>query len=153
MSIFFDLLVSLSFSIHSFCDFKSYDEINSTTYKVFKDKTRKAILLAMSIINYVCLAVLIVFAFVEIGSQIDLDTAARRISIIQILANILVYVSVIPISYFKRKKIVRSLVREFEISKNEPYTDDELYEYLRGHIVITKKEMSRMLRAIQKDPG
>ena len=54
--------------------------------------------------------------------------------------------------YFKRKKLVRSLVREFEHSKTEPYTDDELYEYLREHIVLTKKEMSRMLRTIQKDP-
>ena len=152
MSIFFDLLISLSFSIHSFCDFKSYDEINSATYKVFKDKTRKAILLTMSIINYVCLAVLIVFAFVEIGSQIDLDTAARRISIIQILANILVYISVIPISYFKRKKIVRKLVREFERSCTETYTDNELYGYIREHIIINEKEFARMMKAIKNFP-
>ena len=135
-----------------FLPLRSYDEINSATYKVFKDKTRKAILLTMSIINYVCLAVLIVFAFVEIGSQIDLDTAARRISIIQILANILVYVSVIPISYFKRKKIVRKLVREFERSRTETYTDNELYGYIREHIIITEKEFARMMKAIKNFP-
>ena len=106
----------------------------------------------MSIINYVCLAVLIVFAFVEIGSQINLDTVARRISIIQILANILVYISVIPISYFKRKKIVRKLVREFEHSRTETYTDNELYKYIREHIIITEKELARMMKAIKNFP-
>ena len=52
----------------------------------------------------------------------------------------------------KRKKIVRELAREFERSKNEPYTDDELYEYVREHIVISEKEMAKMLRAAKEKP-
>jgi len=153
MGILFELLTSLAFSIYAFRDYKSYeDEINSAAFNVFNEKTRKTILLAISFLNYAFLAVICVMACIEIGSQIDLSDAARDVTIAQIVSNILIYTVFIPLLYFKRKKLVRSLVREFEKSKNEPYTDDELYEYLRGHIVITKKEMTRMLRAIQKDP-
>jgi hypothetical protein len=153
MGIFLELLTSLAFSIHAFRDYKSYeDEINSAAFNVFNEKTRKTILLAISFLNYAFLAVICVMACIEIGSQIDLSDAARDVTIAQIVSNILIYTVFIPLLYFKRKKLVRSLVREFERSKNEPYTDDELYEYVREHIVITKKEMSRMLRAIQKDP-
>ena len=153
MSILFELLTSLAFSIYAFRDYKSYeDEINSAAFNVFNEKTRKTILLAISFLNYAFLAVICVMACIEIGSQIDLSDAARDVTIAQIVSNILIYTVFIPLLYFKRKKLVRSLVREFEKSKNEPYTDDELYEYLRGHIVITKKEMTRMLRTIRKDP-
>ena len=153
MGIFLELLTSLAFSIHAFRDYKSYeDEINSAAFNVFNEKTRKTIHLAISFLNYAFLAVICVMACIEIGSQIDLSDAARDVTIAQIVSNILIYTVFIPLLYFKRKKIVRSLVREFEKSKNVPYTDDELYEYLREHIVLTKKEMSRMLRAIQKDP-
>lgn len=150
MTLFFDLLISLAFSVHSSFDLRSYNDINRSTYNVFNEKTRKAILLAMSILNYTFLAVLGVMAVVEIGSQIDFDGIARSISIIQILANIMVYVSVIPISYFKRKMIVRELCREFEY--NHTYTFNELYEYVREHIVITEKELTRMLRSIKSMP-
>lgn len=153
MDILFELLTSLAFSIYAFRDYKSYeDEINSAAFNVFNEKTRKTILLAISFLNYAFLAVICVMACIEIGSQIDLSDAAREVTIAQIVSNILIYTVFIPLLYFKRKKLVRSLVREFEKSKNESYTDDELYEYLREHIVLTKKEMSRMLRAIWKDP-
>lgn len=153
MGIFLELLTSLAFSIHAFRDYKSYeDEINSAAFNVFNEKTRKTIHLAISFLNYAFLAVICVMACIEIGSQIDLSDAARDVTIAQIVSNILIYTVFIPLLYFKRKKLVRSLVREFERSKNEPYTDDELYEYVREHIVITKKEMARMLRTIQKDP-
>ncbi|MBR4033269.1 MAG: hypothetical protein IKJ04_00535 [Clostridia bacterium] len=153
MGILFELLTSLAFSIYAFRDYKSYeDEINSAAFNVFNEKTRKTILLAISFLNYAFLAVICVMACIEIGSQIDLSDAAREVTIAQIVSNILIYTVFIPLLYSKRKKLVRSLVREFEKSKNEPYTDDELYEYLREHIVITKKEMSRMLRTIWKDP-
>ncbi len=153
MGILFELLTSLAFSIYAFRDYKSYgDEINSAAFNVFNEKTRKTILWAISFLNYAFLAVICVMACIEIGLQIDLSDAARDVTIAQIVSNILIYTVFMPLLYFKRKKLVRSLVREFEHSKTEPYTDDELYEYLREHIVLTKKEMSRMLRTIQKDP-
>ena len=153
MCILFELLTSLAFSIYAFRDYKSYgDEINSAAFNVFNEKTRKTILWAISFLNYAFLAVICVMACIEIGLQIDLSDAAREVTIAQIVSNILIYTVFMLLLYFKRKKLVRSLVREFEHSKTEPYTDDELYEYLREHIVLTKKEMSRMLRTIQKDP-
>ncbi len=153
MGILFELLTSLAFSIHAFRDYRSYeDEINSAAFNVFNEKTRKAILLAISFLNYAFLAVLCVMAGIEIGSQIDLSDAARDVTLAQILSNILIYTAVMPLLYFKRKKLVRELVREFERSRTETYTDDELYEYVREHIVITKKEMTRMLKAIKNKP-
>ena len=106
----------------------------------------------MSIINCAFLAVIIVMALAEIGSQIDLDEAANTVVKIQLLVIILVHVTVALIAGSKRKKIVRELVREFEHGKTEPYTDDELYEHVREHIVITKKEMAKMLRSIKNNP-
>ena len=52
----------------------------------------------------------------------------------------------------KRKKIVRELVREFERSRTETYTDDELYEHVREHIVISEKEFSKMMKEIKNKP-
>lgn len=152
MGLLFEILISLSFSIHSYSDYKSFDKINSITYNVFKDNTRKTLLLIMSILNYTFLAALIALAIAEIGSQADFDNLARSIAIIQLIINILVYVSVIPISYFKRKKLVREFVREFERSATKTYTDDELYEYVREHIVITEKELAKMLCSIKSKP-
>ncbi len=153
MGILFELLTSLAFSIHAFRDYKSYeDEINSAAFNVFNEKTRKTILLAISFLNYAFLAVICVMACIEIGSQIDLSDAARDVTLAQIRSNILIYTVVMPLLYFKRKKIVRELVREFEHGRTETYSDAELYAYVREHIVITKKEMSRMLRTIRKDP-
>jgi hypothetical protein len=152
MGLLFEILISLSFSIHSYSDYKSFDKINSITYNVFKDNTRKTLLLIMSILNYTFLAALIALAIAEIGSQSDFDNPARSIAIIQLIINILVYISVIPISYFKRSNIVRELIREFEHNRQTNYTYDELYEYISNHIVVTKKELSKMLRSIKSKP-
>ena len=151
MGLFFDLLISISFSLYSLSETRSIDKVNSVTYNVFKDKTRKTLVLAMSMLNYAFLAVLCVLACVEIGSQIDLDELARSFLKIQVLINLLFHAIIIPISYFKRKKIVRELVREFERSERESYSDDELYKYVREHIVITKKELTKMVRAIKRN--
>lgn len=152
MGIFFELLVSLSFSIHAFRDYKAYDEINSAAFNVFDEKTRKAILLAISFLNYAFLAVLCVMAWIEIGSQIDLSDAARDVTLVQIISNILIYTVVMPLLYFKRKKIVRKLAREFERSERESYSDAELYAYVREHIVISEKELARIMKAIKSKP-
>lgn len=151
MGILFELLVSLSFSLNAFKDYRSYeDEINSASFNVFNEKTRKTILLAISFLNYAFLAVLCVMAWIEIGSQIDLSDAARDVTLAQILSNILIYSVFMPLLYFKRKKIIRELVREFERSERESYSDEALYEYVREHIIVTKKELTRMLKAIKR---
>ena len=153
MGILLELLTSLTFSIYAFRDYRVYeDDINSAAFNVFSEKNRKAILLAISVLNYAFLAVICVMACIEIGSQIDLSDAAREVTIAQILSNILIYTVIMPLLYFKRKKIVRELVREFERSRTEPYTDDELYEHVREHIVISEKEFSKMMRAIKSKP-
>lgn len=153
MGILLELLTSLTFSIYAFRDYRAYeDDINSAAFNVFSEKNRKAILLAISVLNYAFLAVICVMACIEIGSQIDLSDAAREVTIAQILTNILIYTVIMPLLYFKRKKIVRELVREFERSRTEPYTDDELYEHVREHIVISEKEFSKMMRAIKSKP-
>ena len=153
MGILLELLTSLTFSIYAFRDYRAYeDDINSAAFNVFSEKNRKAILLAISVLNYAFLAVICVMACIEIGSQIDLSDAAREVTIAQILANILIYTVIMPLLYFKRKKIVRELVREFERSRTETYTDDELYEHVREHIVITEKELAKMMKAIKSKP-
>ena len=153
MGILLELLTSLTFSIYAFRDYRAYeDDINSAAFNVFSEKNRKATLLAISVLNYVFLAVICVMACIEIGSQIDLSDVAREVTIAQILTNILIYTVIMPLLYFKRKKLVRELVREFEISRTEPYTDDELYEHVREHIVISKKELAKMLRSIKSNP-
>jgi hypothetical protein len=153
MGILLEFLTSLTFSIYAFRDYRAYeDDINSAAFNVFSEKNRKAILLAISVLNYAFLAVICVMACIEIGSQIDLSDAAREVTIAQILTNILIYTVIMPLLYFKRKKLVRELVREFERSRTEPYTDDELYEHVRKHIVISEKEFSKMLRAIKEKP-
>jgi hypothetical protein len=153
MGIILELLTSLTFSIYAFRDYRAYeDDINSAAFNVFSEKNRKAILLAISVLNYAFLAVICVMACIEIGSQIDLSDAAREVTIAQILTNILIYTVIMPLLYFKRKKIVRELVREFERSRTEPYTDDELYEHVRKHIVISEKELAKMLRSIKSNP-
>lgn len=153
MGILLELLTSLTFSIYAFRDYRAYeDDINSAAFNVFSEKNRKAILLAISVLNYAFLAVICVMACIEIGSQIDLSDAARKVTIAQILTNILIYTVIMPLLYFKRKKIVRELVREFERSRTEPYTDDELYEHVRKHIVISEKELAKMLRSIKSNP-
>ena len=153
MGILLELLTSLTFSIYAFRDYRAYeDDINSAAFNVFSEKNRKAILLAISVLNYAFLAVICVMACIEIGSQIDLSDAAREVTIAQILTNILIYTVIMPLLYFKRKKIVRSLVREFERSRTEPYTDDELYEHVREHIVISEKEFSKMMKEIKSKP-
>ncbi len=153
MGILFELLISLYFSINAFRDYRAYsDEINSAAFNVFNEKTRKAILLAISLLNYAFLAVIFVMACIEIGSQIDLSDAARDVTLVQILSNILIYTVVMPLLYFKRKKLVRELVREFERSRTETYADDELYEYIREHIVISEKELAKMMKKIKSNP-
>lgn len=153
MGILLELLTSLTFSIYAFRDYRAYeDDINSAAFNVFSEKNRKALLLAISVLNYAFLAVICVMACIEIGSQIDLSDAAREVTIAQILTNILIYTVIMPLLYFKRKKIVRELVREFERSRTEPYTDAELYEHVREHIVISKKELEKMLRSIKSNP-
>ncbi|MBO5701081.1 MAG: hypothetical protein J6S71_01455 [Clostridia bacterium] len=155
MGIFFELLISLFFGMYYFLPTRAEalnDQLNRLTYNVFKEKNRKTLLLIMSIINCAFLAVIIVMALAEIGSQIDLDEAANTVVKIQLLVIILVHVTVALIAGSKRKKIVCELVREFERSRTEPYTDDELYEHVREHIVITKKEMAKMLRSIKSNP-
>lgn len=153
MGILLELLTSLTFSIYAFRDYRAYeDDINSAAFNVFSEKNRKATLLAISVLNYVFLAVICVMACIEIGSQIDLSDAAREVTIAQILTNILIYTVIMPLLYFKRKKLVRELVREFERSRTEPYTNDELYEHVREHIVISKKELAKMLRSIKSNP-
>jgi hypothetical protein len=151
MGILLELLTSLTFSIYAFRDYRAYeDDINSAAFNVFSEKNRKAILLAISVLNYAFLAVICVMACIEIGSQIDLSDAAREVTIAQILTNILIYTVIMPLLYFKRKKIVRELVREFERSERESYSDEALYEYVREHIIVTKKELTRMLRTIKR---
>jgi hypothetical protein len=153
MGILLELLTSLTFSIYAFRDYRAYeDDINSAAFNVFSEKNRKAILLAISVLNYAFLAVICVMACIEIGSQIDLSDAAREVTIAQILTNILIYTVIMPLLYFKRKKLVRELVREFERSATKTYTDDELYEYVREHIVITEKELAKMLCSIKSKP-
>ena len=153
MGILLELLTSLTFSIYAFRDYRAYeDDINSAAFNVFSEINRKAILLAISVLNYAFLAVICVMACIEIGSQIDLSDAARKVTIAQILTNILIYTVIMPLLYFKRKKLVRELVREFERSRTEPYTDDELYEHVRKHIVISEKELAKMLRSIKSNP-
>jgi hypothetical protein len=128
------------------------DDLNRLTYNVLKDKTRKTLLTVMRIVNAVFVAIIAVMALVEIGSQIDLDEAADVVVKIQLLVILCVHVTVALIMGSKRKKIVRELVREFERNRTEPYTDDELYEHVRKHIVISEKEFSKMLRAIKEKP-
>jgi hypothetical protein len=153
MGILLELLTSLTFSIYAFRDYRAYeDDINSAAFNVFSEKNRKAILLAISVLNYAFLAVICVMACIEIGSQIDLSDAAREVTIAQILTNILIYTVIMPLLYFKRKKIVRELVREFERNRTLPYTDDELYEHVREHIVISEKEFSKMMKEIKSKP-
>ena len=153
MGILLELLTSLTFSIYAFRDYRAYeDDINSAAFNVFSEKNRKATLLAISVLNYVFLAVICVMACIEIGSQIDLSDVAREVTIAQILTNILIYTVIMPLLYFKRKKLVRELVREFERSRTEPYTNDELYEHVREHIVISKKGLAKMLRSIKSNP-
>jgi hypothetical protein len=153
MGILLELLTSLTFSIYAFRDYRAYeDDINSAAFNVFSEKNRKAILLAISFLNYAFLAVICVMACIEISLQIDLSDAAREVTIAQILTNILIYTVIMPLLYFKRKKIVRELVREFERSRTEPYTDDELYEHVREHIVISEKEFSKMMKEIKSKP-
>ena len=153
MGILLELLTSLTFSIYAFRDYRAYeDDINSAAFNVFSEKNRKAILLAISFLNYAFLAVICVMACIEIGSQIDLSDAAREVTIAQILTNILIYTVIMPLLYFKRKKLVRELVREFERNRTEPYTDDELYEHVRKHIVISEKEFSKMMKEIKSKP-
>ena len=55
-----------------------------------------------------------------------------------------------PLLYFKRKKIVRELVREFERSERESYSDDALYEYVREHIIVTPKELAKIVKSIKR---
>ena len=153
MGILLELLTSRTFSIYAFRDYRAYeDDINSAAFNVFSEKNRKATLLAISVLNYVFLAVICVMACIEIGSQIDLSDVAREVTIAQILTNILIYTVIMPLLYFKRKKLVRELVREFERSRTEPYTNDELYEHVREHIVISKKGLAKMLRSIKSNP-
>lgn len=155
MGIFFELLISLFFGVYYFLPLRSEelnDQLNRLTYNVFKEKTRKTLLLVMSIINCAFLAVIIVMALAEIGSQIDLDEAANAVVKIQLLVIILVHVTVALIAGSKRKKIVRELVREFERSRTETYSDAELYAYVREHIVITEKELARMIKKIKSNP-
>lgn len=153
MGILLELLTSLTFSIYAFRDYRAYeDDINSAAFNVFSEKNRKAILLAISVLNYAFLAVICVMACIEISSQIDLSDAAREVTIAQILTNILIYTVIMPLMYFKRKKLVRELVREFERSRTETYTDNELYGYIREHIIITEKEFARMMKAIKNSP-
>ena len=153
MGILLELLTSRTFSIYAFRDYRAYeDDINSAAFNVFSEKNRKATLLAISVLNYVFIAVICVMACIEIGSQIDLSDVAREVTIAQILTNILIYTVIMPLLYFKRKKLVRELVREFERSRTEPYTNDELYEHVREHIVISKKGLAKMLRSIKSNP-
>jgi hypothetical protein len=155
MSIFFKLAISLFFGIYYFLPSHTEaleDDVNRLTYNVLKDKTRKTLLTVMRIVNAVFVAIIAVMALVEIGSQIDLDAAADVVVKIQLLVILCVHVTVALIMGSKRKKIVRELVREFERNRTEPYTDDELYEHVRKHIVISEKEFSKMLRAIKEKP-
>ena len=155
MGIFFKLIISLFFGIYYFLPWHTEaleDDLNRLTYNVIKEKTRKTILIIMRIVNSVFVAIIAVMALAEIGSQIDLDAAADVVVKIQLLVILCVHVTVALIMGSKRKKLVRSLVREFERSKNEPYTDDELYEYVREHIVISEKELAKMMKAIKSKP-
>jgi len=104
----------------------------------------------MRIVNSVFVAIIAVMAIVEIGSQVDLDAAADLVVKIQLLVILCVHVTVALIMDSKRKKIVRELVREFERSERESYSDEALYEYVREHIIVTKKELTRMLKAIKR---
>ena len=155
MGIFFKLIISLFFGIYYFLPWHAEaleDDLNRLTYNVIKDKTRKTFLIIMRIVNSVFVAIIAVMALAEIAFQINLDAAADVVVKIQLLVILCVHVTVALIMGSKRKKIVRSLVREFERSKNETYTDGELYEYVREHIVISEKELAKMLRAIKSKP-
>ena len=155
MSIFFKLAISLFFGIYYFLPWHTEaleDDLNRLTYNVIKEKTRKTILIIMRIVNSVFVAIIAVMALAEIGSQIDLDAAADVVVKIQLLVILCVHVTVALIMGSKRKKIVRELVRDFERSRTEPYTDDELYEYVREHIVISEKELAKMMKAIKSKP-
>ena len=155
MGIFFKLAISLFFGIYYFLPWHTEaleDDLNRLTYNVLKEKTRKTFLIIMRIVNSVFVAIIAVMALVEIASQIDLDAAADVVVKIQLLVILCVHVTVALIMGSKRKKIVRSLVREFERSKNEPYTDDELYGYVREHIVISEKELAKMMKTIKSKP-
>lgn len=155
MSIFFKLAISLFFGIYYFLPSHTEaleDDLNRLTYNVIKEKTRKTILIIMRIVNSVFVAIIAVMALAEIGSQIDLDAAADVVVKIQLLVILCVHVTVALIMGSKRKKLVRELVREFERSRTEPYTNDELYEHVREHIVISEKEFSKMMRAIKSKP-
>ena len=155
MGIFFKLAISLFFGIYYFLPWHTEaleDDLNRLTYNVIKEKTRKTLLIIMRIVNSVFVAIIAVMALAEIASQIDLDAAADVVVKIQLLVILCVHVTVALIMGSKRKKLVRSLVREFERSKNEPYTDDELYEYVREHIVISEKELAKMMKAIKSKP-
>ena len=155
MSLFFKLAISLFFGIYYFLPWHTEaleDDLNRLTYNVIKEKTRKTLLIIMRIVNSVFVAIIAVMALVEIASQIDLDAAADVVVKIQLLVILCVHVTVALIMGSKRKKIVRELAREFERSKNEPYTDDELYEYVREHIVISEKELAKMMKAIKSKP-
>lgn len=155
MGIFFKLIISLFFGIYYFLPWHTEaleDDLNRLTYNVIKEKTRKTLLIIMRIVNSVFVAIIAVMALAEIASQIDLDAAADVVVKIQLLVILCVHVTVALIMGSKRKKLVRSLVREFERSKNEPYTDDELYEYVREHIVISEKELAKMMKAIKSKP-
>lgn len=153
MGIFFKLLISLFFGIYYYLPSHTEaleDDVNRLTYNVIKDKTRKMLLTAMRIVNAVFVAIIAVMAIVEICSQVDLDAAADLVVKIQLLVILCVHVTVALIMDSKRKKIVRELVREFERSERESYSDDALYEYVREHIIVTKKELKRMLKAIKR---
>ncbi len=155
MGIFFELLISLCFGMYYFLPVRAEalnDQLNRLTYNVFKEKTRKTLLLVMSIINCAFLAVVIVMALAEISLQTDLDEPANIVVKTQLLIIILVHVIVTLIAGSKRKKLVRELVRDFERSRTELYTDGELYEYIREHIVITEKELAKMMKAIKSKP-
>ena len=153
MSIFFKLAISLFFGIYYFLPSHTEaleDDVNRLSYNVLKDKTRKMLLTVMRIVNAVFVAIIAVMALVEISWQIDLDAAANVVVKMQLLVILCVHVTVALIMGSKRKKLVRELVREFERSERESYSDEALYEYVREHIIVTKKELTRMLRTIKR---
>ena len=153
MGIFFKLLISMFFGVYYFLPSHTEaleDDLNRLTYNVIKEKSRKTFLTVMRIVNAVFVAIIAVMAIVEIGSQVDLDAAAALVVKIHLLVILCVHVTVALIMNSKRKKLVRELVREFERSERESYSDEALYEYVREHIIVTKKELTRMLRTIKR---
>ena len=153
MGIFFELLISMFFGVYYFLPRHTEDledNLNRLTYNVIKEKSRKTFLTVMRIVNVFFFSIIAVMAIVEIGSQVDLVAAAVLVVKIQLLVILCVHVTVALIMDSKRKKIVRELVREFERSERESYSDDALYEYVREHIIVTKKELTRMLRTIKR---